>query len=118
MEGQRDTLTNMPPVKPFAGGVRGYSPASSTGDSSSGRTPITPQDGSEVSFTPRERARPKDRPEGAGPGASAAAARRGHRKSSSLTFTEVEGQRNRVAFVEREREEKEKADGAAEEEAA
>ena len=116
MEGQRDTLTSMPPVKPFAGGVRGYSPASSTGDSSSGRTPITPQDGSEVSFAPRERAKPKEKPEGAGPGASAAAARRGHRKSSSLTFAEVEGQRNRVAFAERE--EKEKADAAAEEEAA
>lgn len=119
MEGQRDTLTSMPPVKPFAGGVRGYSPASSTGESSSSRTPITPQDEREVSFAPRERARARERPEGPRPGAgAAAAARRGHRKSSSLTFAEAEGQRSRAALAEREREEKERADVAAEEDAA
>ncbi|KAH9926389.1 uncharacterized protein B0H18DRAFT_1005838 [Fomitopsis serialis] len=116
MEASRDgvgnvspgTLASMPPVRPFAGGVRGYSPASSTGESSSGRTPITPQDGSELSFSTRERAREKERPQGTGPGASAAAARRGHRKSSSLTFAELEGQRGRAGLADRERETKEK----------
>ncbi|KZT64060.1 hypothetical protein DAEQUDRAFT_770024 [Daedalea quercina L-15889] len=115
MEGPRDTagsvngiaLMNLPPVKPFAGGVRGYSPASSTGESSSGRTPITPQDGSEVSFAVRDRARAKERLEGAGPGTSVVAAR-GHRKRSSLTFAEVEGLRCRPALAERDREEKAK----------
>lgn len=34
------------PIKPFA--VRRDSPASSTGDSSSGRAPLTPRDGSEI----------------------------------------------------------------------
>ncbi|KAL0951992.1 hypothetical protein HGRIS_008646 [Hohenbuehelia grisea] len=37
------------PTKPFA--KRGESPASSTGDSSSGRAPLTPMDGSEVGST-------------------------------------------------------------------
>ncbi|TFY51446.1 hypothetical protein EVJ58_g10561 [Rhodofomes roseus] len=106
------TLVNMPPVRPFAGGVRGYSPASSTGESSSGRTPITPQDGSELSFS-RERAREKERAQGAGPGASAAAVRRGHRKSSSLTFAEVEAQRGR-ADRDRDRDREEKKEDSVE----
>lgn len=37
---------NRPPQRPFA--MRNNSPSSSTGDSSSGRLPITPRDGSEV----------------------------------------------------------------------
>jgi len=39
-----------PPPKPFASSTRGYSPASSTGDSSSGRTPLTPADGSDYGY--------------------------------------------------------------------
>ncbi|KXN85740.1 hypothetical protein AN958_10923 [Leucoagaricus sp. SymC.cos] len=39
-------FTSIPPVKPFA--VRRDSPASSTGDSSSGRVPVTPRDGSDI----------------------------------------------------------------------
>ncbi|KAI5836041.1 hypothetical protein K523DRAFT_117788 [Schizophyllum commune Tattone D] len=38
-----------PPRKPFASSSRTESPASSTGDSSSGIAPLTPQDGSDVS---------------------------------------------------------------------
>ncbi|CAL1694863.1 unnamed protein product [Somion occarium] len=45
------------PPKPFAdNAIRGNSPASSTGDSSSGRTPLTPADGSEVGYGRKSRA--------------------------------------------------------------
>ncbi|KAL4244200.1 hypothetical protein ABKN59_010828 [Abortiporus biennis] len=42
--------SGLPPPKPFAtkSAMRGNSPASSTGDSSSGRTPLTPADGSDI----------------------------------------------------------------------
>lgn len=68
------------PPRPFAEsssgfGLRGNSPASSTGDSSSGRTPITPVDGSDLSAT--------------APSAMSAQ-RRTHRKSASVTFDEPE----------------------------
>ncbi|KAI8981301.1 hypothetical protein BD414DRAFT_96450 [Trametes punicea] len=68
------------PPKPFAGsgyglGLRGNSPASSTGDSSSGRTPITPVDGSDLSATTPS---------------AVSAQKRGHRKSASVTFEEPE----------------------------
>lgn len=79
-----DSLTT-PPPKPFAGAtytvaLRGNSPASSTGDSSSGRTPITPVDGAEIRA------------------ASAAARKRGHRKSSSAALDEAS--RGRLALRE------------------
>ncbi|KAH9948207.1 hypothetical protein B0H21DRAFT_890679 [Amylocystis lapponica] len=70
------------PPKPFAtpAGMRGNSPASSTGESSSGRTPITPLDGSEVGYAgERERAR-----EG-----REKVVRRGHQKSTSVSFDEA-----------------------------
>lgn len=41
-------LTANTKPKPFAGAMRRESPASSTGDSSSGRVPLTPRDGSEI----------------------------------------------------------------------
>lgn len=41
-------LTGGAKPKPFAGMERRESPASSTGDSSSGRIPLTPRDGSEL----------------------------------------------------------------------
>ncbi len=62
--------------------LRGNSPASSTGDSSSGRTPITPVDGGEIRT-------------------ASAARKRGHRKSSSAAFDEVS--RGRLALREQER---------------
>ena len=76
-----------PPPKPFAGAtykvaLRGNSPASSTGDSSSGRTPITPVDGAEIR-------------------AASAARKRGHRKSSSAAFDEAS--RGRLALREQEK---------------
>lgn len=64
----------LPPRKPFA--VRDSSPASSAGDSSSSRMPITPRDGSEL---------------GTGPTGRPAI---GHRKRASVTFLdEVQGER-------------------------
>ncbi|EMD32665.1 hypothetical protein CERSUDRAFT_126752 [Gelatoporia subvermispora B] len=67
------------PPKPFAGpAARGNSPASSTGDSSSGRTPLTPVDGSEVGYGPGRNA-------GAG-----AVPHHTHRKRASVTFDEPE----------------------------
>ncbi|OCH89726.1 hypothetical protein OBBRIDRAFT_793955 [Obba rivulosa] len=75
------------PPKPFAAGAgRGNSPASSTGDSSSGRTPLTPVDGSEVGYGGRK--------------GEAAASGRTHRKSASVTFDEPE--RGRAPVRERE----------------
>ncbi len=64
----------MPPRKPFA--LRDSSPASSAGDSSSSRMPITPRDGSEL---------------GTGPTGRPAV---GHRKRASVTFLdEVQGEK-------------------------
>ena len=62
--------------------LRGNSPASSTGDSSSGLTPITPVDGAEIR-------------------AASAARKRGHRKSSSAAFDEAS--RGRLALREQEK---------------
>ncbi|KAI0652653.1 hypothetical protein C8Q79DRAFT_113332 [Trametes meyenii] len=86
------------PPKPFAStgagvGLRGNSPASSTGDSSSGRTPITPVDGSDLSATAPS---------------VASAQRRGHRKSASVTFDEPE--RGRAGVRDREAEKAEGSD--------
>ncbi|KAI0370041.1 hypothetical protein BV20DRAFT_1019509 [Pilatotrama ljubarskyi] len=86
------------PPKPFAGsssglGLRGNSPASSTGDSSSGRTPITPVDGSDLSTTASS---------------ALSAQRRGHRKSASVTFDEPE--RGRPGARERDAEKAEASD--------
>ncbi|KAF8492732.1 hypothetical protein F5888DRAFT_869642 [Russula emetica] len=65
----------VPPRKPFA--LRDSSPASSAGDSSSSRMPITPRDGSEL---------------GTGPTGRTAAI--GHRKRVSVTFLdEVQGEK-------------------------
>ena len=65
----------VPPRKPFA--LRDSSPASSAGDSSSSRMPITPRDGSEL---------------GAGPTGRPV----GHRKRVSVTFVdEIEGEKER-----------------------
>ncbi|RDB19309.1 hypothetical protein Hypma_013440 [Hypsizygus marmoreus] len=44
------SVVPLPPSRPFVGGRR-ESPASSTGDSSSGRAPFTPKDGSEIGST-------------------------------------------------------------------
>ncbi|KAH9885432.1 hypothetical protein C8Q73DRAFT_795850 [Cubamyces lactineus] len=86
------------PPKPFAGagsgfGLRGNSPASSTGDSSSGRTPITPVDGSDISATTSS---------------AVSAQKRGHRKSASVTFEEPE--RGRHGARDREAEKSEGSD--------
>ncbi|KAI0640223.1 hypothetical protein C8Q77DRAFT_119728 [Trametes polyzona] len=86
------------PPKPFAAsnsgfGLRGNSPASSTGDSSSGRTPITPVDGSDISATTPS---------------VVSAQRRGHRKSASVTFDEPE--RGRPGARERDAEKVEGSD--------
>ncbi|CCM01163.1 uncharacterized protein FIBRA_03211 [Fibroporia radiculosa] len=110
----RDSI-GMPPVKPFAStGLRGNSPASSTGESSSGRTPITPGDGSEISFTPRDRNRGRERggAQAGPPPVSGAAARRTHRKSASVSFEDPERGRG---LVDHEREERAAASAEAEE---
>ncbi|TFK56430.1 hypothetical protein OE88DRAFT_1640383 [Heliocybe sulcata] len=76
------------PRKPFAEhsngsrGLRGNSPASSTGDSSSGRAPYTPRDGSDYG---NERSWDNMSVSNASSTANTAP-RRGHRKSSSVTF--------------------------------
>ncbi|TFY65995.1 hypothetical protein EVG20_g5101 [Dentipellis fragilis] len=46
------TKTSVPPPRPFTGLLRDNSPASSTGDSSSGKLPPTPRDGSELGIPP------------------------------------------------------------------
>lgn len=99
-----------PPVKPFAGpGFRGNSPASSTGESSSGRTPITPVDGSEVSYAPKDREQGKRRTD-------ATAARRAHRKNASVTFNEPERERERGRDAREEQKEERAAASASAEE--
>ncbi|KAH8094697.1 hypothetical protein BXZ70DRAFT_354120 [Cristinia sonorae] len=98
----------LPPSRPFAGDFRGNSPsASSTGDSSSGRTPLTPRDGSEIGFSGRGgdsdlgysagRFKEKERWGGSGAGVPSSAQseaainrKRGHRKSASVSFDEPE----------------------------
>ncbi|KAI0931168.1 hypothetical protein AcW2_000110 [Taiwanofungus camphoratus] len=107
------------PPKPFAGGLRGNSPASSTGESSSGRTPVTPVDGSEVSYALRDR---NGRPgQGQGQALGQGGARRAHKKSASVTFDEPDRSRDRDrGRVGREREldrEREERAAAAEAEA-
>ena len=73
---QASSSAVVPPRKPFA--LRDSSPASSAGDSSSSRMPITPRDGSEL---------------GSGPAGRPAI---GHRKRVSVTFVdEVEGEKER-----------------------
>jgi hypothetical protein len=47
MPAKKFTVPDKQSNKPFAGGRRN-SPASSTGDSSSGRAPLTPRDGSDI----------------------------------------------------------------------
>ena len=59
--------------KPFARAERRESPASSTGDSSSGRIPLTPRDGSELGSRSPEANRP---PRGLRPAKDARAKRR------------------------------------------
>ncbi|CAA7265882.1 unnamed protein product [Cyclocybe aegerita] len=68
------------PEKPFA--IRRNSPASSTGDSSSGRAPFTPRDGSDVGT--QEEAKEKKRDEWSG-GASGLGNKR-HVKRRSVSF--------------------------------
>ncbi|OBZ68593.1 hypothetical protein A0H81_11558 [Grifola frondosa] len=90
--------TPIPPAKPFAGsGLRGNSPASSTGDSSSGLTPITPADGSEPGDG-------RSRKEGTSTGSSVPPQRRDHKKSPSVSFDEPEKERGRANTSARERE--------------
>ncbi|KAI0830872.1 hypothetical protein BC628DRAFT_909549 [Trametes gibbosa] len=94
------TFSSFPaPPRPFAVsnsgfGLRGNSPASSTGDSSSGRTPITPVDGSDLSATAPS---------------TISAQKRGHRKSASVSFDEPE--RGRPGARDRDRD-AEKAEGS------
>ena len=110
--------SGIPPPKPFAGGMRGNSPASSTGDSSSGRTPLTPADGSELGSAYSSSARgvaASSRGGGGGGGrsevgkrngasggkreegsvVSSATGGKGHRKSGSVGFQESERDRER-----------------------
>ncbi|GJE89642.1 hypothetical protein PsYK624_057460 [Phanerochaete sordida] len=68
------------PSKPFAVTERGNSPASSTGDSSSGRTPLTPADGSDLGVRQNR---------------SAVGARKGHRRGPSVTFEDEDNERGR-----------------------
>ena len=68
----------MPPAKPFAVSERGASPASSTGDSSSGRTPLTPADGSDLGLSHKR---------GAGPIPGPGVKKGGHhRRGASVSF--------------------------------
>jgi len=67
------------PERPFA--VRRNSPASSTGDSSSGRAPLTPRDGSEIGIQDRKR------DEWSG-GASGFGVKHRHLKRRSVSFEE------------------------------
>ena len=64
-----------PPQKPFASAPRQYSPASSTGDSSSGRTPLTPADGSDYGVSDSRSAL-----------SSALGPRKGHKPRVSVSF--------------------------------
>ncbi|PSS31008.1 hypothetical protein PHLCEN_2v2454 [Hermanssonia centrifuga] len=75
--------SGVPPPKPFAVSERGNSPASSTGDSSSGRTPLTPADGSDYGY-PDSRSAP-----------SAMGAKKGHRRGPSVTFDDEPDNRGR-----------------------
>ncbi|KZT42709.1 hypothetical protein SISSUDRAFT_1058477 [Sistotremastrum suecicum HHB10207 ss-3] len=68
----KSSLQPVPPMRPFA---RRESPASSTGDSSSGKLPLTPQDGSELGIATSSTA-PSKR---SGPG---------HAKRSSVSFVD------------------------------
>lgn len=79
------------PQKPFAAvlGTRGYSPASSTEDSSSGRTPVTPGEGSDISY---------GRGESMEKGVLLRDAKRAHRKSASVTFDAPEKERGRAGL--------------------
>ncbi|THH30237.1 hypothetical protein EUX98_g3961 [Antrodiella citrinella] len=107
------SFTGLPPPRPFAGGMRGKSPsASSNGDSSStGRTPITPRDGSEISVqvrggdrdsdlgstaTGRFSAKGKEKWSGSTASVPTAGMRSGHKKSSSVSFDEPEKGRMKV----------------------
>lgn len=69
------------PSKPFAVTERGNSPASSTGDSSSGRTPLTPADGSDLGINDSRSAISEKR--------------KGHRRGPSVTFEDEEKERGR-----------------------
>ncbi|KAF9011211.1 hypothetical protein BDQ17DRAFT_1420623 [Cyathus striatus] len=85
------------PSRPFAAPQRRDSPASSTGDSSSGRAPLTPRDGSEIgvaSGKARDRGREKaeKEQEGWGSGVSGLGTKPKHVKRKSVNFDdEVEG---------------------------
>ncbi|KAF9488209.1 hypothetical protein BDN71DRAFT_1594076 [Pleurotus eryngii] len=75
------------PTKPFAKRIE--SPASSTGDSSSGRAPLTPRDGSEVgNLNPATTGRNGGRKEEWGSGVSGLGLNggKGHMKRQSVTF--------------------------------
>lgn len=67
------------PERPFA--VRRNSPASSTGDSSSGRAPLTPRDGSEIGVEDKKR----DQRSG---GAGTLGVKHQHVKRRSVSFEE------------------------------
>ncbi|TRM66242.1 hypothetical protein BD626DRAFT_628194 [Schizophyllum amplum] len=80
------TLVSFPPRKPFANSTRTDSPASSTGDSSSGMAPVTPRDGSDVSAVTSSSNKP-----GSGWGSGVSGLGMGtvkgkHRKSRSVSF--------------------------------
>ncbi|KDQ62925.1 hypothetical protein JAAARDRAFT_44009 [Jaapia argillacea MUCL 33604] len=88
------------PNKPFAPHpriLRGNSPSSSTGDSSSGRAPYTPRDGSEYG---------NDRDRDRWDAKSAASAKKSHRKSGSVSFEDELDARGRSGAIARERMEK------------
>ncbi len=77
--------TPPPPQKPFASAPRGYSPASSTGDSSSVRTPLTPADGSDYGVSDSRSAL-----------SSALSPRKGHRPRASVSFEDDKDKISRI----------------------
>ncbi|KAI0027756.1 hypothetical protein K488DRAFT_74296 [Vararia minispora EC-137] len=80
-----------PPLRPFA--MRDYSPASSTGGSTSSRMPATPRDGSELGV-PRESREQR----------AAEARRLGHKKRASVSFADEDGGEGAAEVEQRRRE--------------
>lgn len=95
--------SGIPPPKPFAERARGNSPSSSTGDSSSGRTPLTPADGSDLGSA-YSNARRSGETRRSGPGArgdasAVSAGGKGHRKTGSVGFSEPDRERARTSSL-------------------
>lgn len=110
--------SGIPPPKPFAE-KRVNSPASSTGDSSSGRTPLTPADGSDLGSAYSGGRRGDPRRSGAN-GArgdvsvvSAGNGVKGHRKTGSVGFQEPERERGRGGGQEERRKERRRGEAKA-----